>query len=148
MRGHAVCVYADHFQATAATYWDGDDNPDRDGRANRYRHRDIRAADNRADENAIAAAAGYPVRIVDIDKGAETVTLRNVTTGDTIDLSSWDMCSIAGNQQPSYLWHARVRSDADVRRTGWLHLEQQQRRRPARCIMTRASWSATGMIEL
>jgi hypothetical protein len=45
------------------------------------------------------AAPNYPVRIVDIDKQAETVTLRNVTTGDTIDLSNWTMCSITGNQR-------------------------------------------------
>jgi hypothetical protein len=44
------------------------------------------------------AAPNYPVRIVSIDKEAETVTLRNVTTGDTIDLTNWDMCSITGNQ--------------------------------------------------
>jgi micrococcal nuclease len=50
-----------------------------------------------ADPNP-SAAPDYPVRIVDIDKGAETVTLRNVTTGDRIDLSSWEMCSITGNQ--------------------------------------------------
>jgi hypothetical protein len=45
-----------------------------------------------------SAAPDFPVRIVDIDKGAKTVTLRNVSTGDTIDLSSRDMCSITGNQ--------------------------------------------------
>jgi hypothetical protein len=44
------------------------------------------------------AAPHYPVRITAIDKSAETVTLRNMTTGDTIDLTSWEMCSITGNQ--------------------------------------------------
>jgi hypothetical protein len=38
------------------------------------------------------AAPNYPVRIVAIDKSAETVTLRNVTTTDTIDLTNWNMC--------------------------------------------------------
>jgi hypothetical protein len=33
-----------------------------------------------------------------INKQAETVTLRNVTTQDTIDLTNWDMCSVTGNQ--------------------------------------------------
>jgi hypothetical protein len=28
----------------------------------------------------------------------ETVTLKNVTTGDTIDLTNWNMCSITDNQ--------------------------------------------------
>jgi hypothetical protein len=50
-----------------------------------------------ADPNP-SAAPDYPVRIVTIDKAAETVTLRNVTTGDTIDLTGWEMCSITGNQ--------------------------------------------------
>jgi plastocyanin len=50
-----------------------------------------------ADPNP-GAAPNYPMRIVNIDKEAETVTLRNVTTGDTIDLTNWDMCSITGNQ--------------------------------------------------
>jgi PLD-like domain len=44
------------------------------------------------------AAPNYPVRIVAIDKVAETVTLRNVTINDTIDLTGWQMCSITGNQ--------------------------------------------------
>jgi hypothetical protein len=35
---------------------------------------------------------------VGINKIAETVTLKNMTTGDTIDLSGWEMCSITGNQ--------------------------------------------------
>ena len=38
------------------------------------------------------------MRITNINKVAETVTLRNVTTGDMIDLSTWEMCSITGNQ--------------------------------------------------
>jgi phosphatidylserine/phosphatidylglycerophosphate/cardiolipin synthase-like enzyme len=50
-----------------------------------------------ADPNP-SAAPNYPVDIVAIDKAAETVTLRNVTTGDTIDLTNWNMCSITGNQ--------------------------------------------------
>jgi plastocyanin len=50
-----------------------------------------------ADPNP-SAAPDYPVRIMTINKQAETVTLRNVTTGNTIDLASWDMCSITGNQ--------------------------------------------------
>jgi plastocyanin len=50
-----------------------------------------------ADPNP-SAAPNYPVRIVDIDKAAETVTLRNVTVVDSIDLTSWQMCSITGNQ--------------------------------------------------
>jgi hypothetical protein len=44
------------------------------------------------------AAPNYPIAIVDINKQAETVTLQNVTTGDTIDLTGWTMCSIRGNQ--------------------------------------------------
>lgn len=51
-----------------------------------------------ADPNP-GAAPNYPVRITNIDKQAETVTLRNVTVADTIDLSDWTMCSILGNQQ-------------------------------------------------
>lgn len=49
-----------------------------------------------ADPNA-AAAPNYPVDIVAIDKGAETVTLRNVSP-ETIDLTNWTMCSILANQ--------------------------------------------------
>ncbi len=51
-----------------------------------------------ADPNP-AAAPNYPIDIVAIDKSAETVTLRNVTTSDTINLVGWTMCSILGNQQ-------------------------------------------------
>lgn len=43
-------------------------------------------------------APNYPVRIVAINKVLETVTLRNVTAGDTISLTGWEMCSITGNQ--------------------------------------------------
>jgi hypothetical protein len=45
------------------------------------------------------AAPNYPVRITVIDKSAETVTLRNETAGDTIDLTGWHMCSVTGNQE-------------------------------------------------
>lgn len=44
------------------------------------------------------AAPNYPVDIVAINKAAETVTLRNMTNSDTIDLTGWEMCSITGNQ--------------------------------------------------
>lgn len=43
------------------------------------------------------AAPDYPVRIVNIDKVAEVVTLKNVSLG-AIDLAGWNMCSITGNQ--------------------------------------------------
>lgn len=43
------------------------------------------------------AAPNYPIRITEIDKSAETVTLKNVSTG-AIDLSGWNMCSVTGNQ--------------------------------------------------
>jgi len=43
------------------------------------------------------AAPNYPVRITAIDKAAETVTLKNVSTA-TIDLTGWHMCSVKGNQ--------------------------------------------------
>jgi hypothetical protein len=49
-----------------------------------------------ADPNP-SAAPHYPVRIVAIDKQAETVTLRNTSTS-AVDLTDWDMCSITGNQ--------------------------------------------------
>jgi hypothetical protein len=51
-----------------------------------------------ADQPNPASAPNYPVRIVAIDKVGETVTLRNVTVGDVIDLSGWRMCSITGGQ--------------------------------------------------
>lgn len=44
------------------------------------------------------AAPNYPVAIVQIDKGAEVVTLQNVSQ-EAIDLTGWHMCSIKGNQQ-------------------------------------------------
>lgn len=44
-----------------------------------------------------ALAPNYPVRIVGIDKVAETVTLQNVSTS-SVNLSGWQMCSITGNQ--------------------------------------------------
>jgi hypothetical protein len=44
------------------------------------------------------AAPQYPVHITAIDKAAETVTLKNVSTG-TIELTGWHMCSITGNQE-------------------------------------------------
>ncbi len=50
-----------------------------------------------ADPNP-AAAPNYPVQIVAIDKGAETVTLKNVSP-DPISLDGWHMCSIKGNQE-------------------------------------------------
>ncbi len=42
-------------------------------------------------------APNTPVRIVAIDKSAESVTLRNVT-GFGVDISGWRICSITGNQ--------------------------------------------------
>jgi hypothetical protein len=44
------------------------------------------------------AAPNYPVRITNINKVAETVTLENIGV-ETIDLTGWHMCSITGNQQ-------------------------------------------------
>jgi hypothetical protein len=44
------------------------------------------------------AAPDYPVRIVAVDKQAETVTLRN-ESGEAVDLGGWHMCSIRGNQE-------------------------------------------------
>lgn len=49
-----------------------------------------------ADPNP-SAAPNYPVRITAIDKVAENVTLKNVST-ESIDLSGWNMCSVTGNQ--------------------------------------------------
>ena len=43
-------------------------------------------------------APNHPVRIVTIDKGAESVTLRNVSQ-EPVNLDGWIMCSIRGNQQ-------------------------------------------------
>jgi len=50
-----------------------------------------------ADPNA-SAAPNYPVRITAINKTAETVILKNVST-NAIDLTGWTMCSITGNQE-------------------------------------------------
>ncbi|NTU82903.1 MAG: lamin tail domain-containing protein [Chloroflexales bacterium] len=50
-----------------------------------------------ADPNA-GAAPNFPVKIVSIDKRAETVTLQNVS-GEALSLDGWIMCSIKGNQQ-------------------------------------------------
>src|SRR4051794_40514626 len=50
-----------------------------------------------ADPNP-GAAPNYPVQIISIDKGAETVTLKNVSP-DAIDLSGWHLCSVRGNQE-------------------------------------------------
>lgn len=44
------------------------------------------------------AAPNYPVQIVEINKRAETVTLKNVSP-DPIGLDGWHMCSITGNQE-------------------------------------------------
>jgi hypothetical protein len=49
-----------------------------------------------ADPNP-SAAPNYPVRITNINKVAETVTLQNTSTS-TVDLGNWNMCSITGNQ--------------------------------------------------
>jgi len=43
------------------------------------------------------AAPNYPVRITAINKVAETVTLKNVST-EAVSLNGWVMCSITGNQ--------------------------------------------------
>lgn len=42
-------------------------------------------------------APNYPVRITDINKQAETVTLQNVS-GSPVDLTDWHMCSVTGGQ--------------------------------------------------
>jgi hypothetical protein len=43
------------------------------------------------------SAINYPILIVTVDKVAETVTLRNVSTSN-VDLTGWRMCSITGGQ--------------------------------------------------
>lgn len=53
-------------------------------------------SDCQADPNP-NAAPNYPVRITAIDKAAETVTLKNVSTS-ALDLTGWNMCSVTGNQ--------------------------------------------------
>jgi HKD family nuclease len=45
-----------------------------------------------------ATAPEWPVRIVAVDKAAETATLRNVS-GANVDLSGWVLCSITGSQR-------------------------------------------------
>lgn len=50
-----------------------------------------------ADPNP-GAAPQYPVRITNIDKVAETVTLQN-RSGTAIDVTGWHMCSVTGNQE-------------------------------------------------
>jgi hypothetical protein len=45
-------------------------------------------------------APNYPVLIVEINKDAEVVTLKNVSS-DPINLDDWHMCSIKGNQEHS-----------------------------------------------
>ena len=52
---------------------------------------------NCQDDPNPSAAPNYPIAIVNINKVTETVTVRNMTTGDTIDLTGWKMCSITGN---------------------------------------------------
>lgn len=53
---------------------------------------------NCQEDPAFGQAPNYPVRIVTVDKSAETVTLQNVSP-DPINLDGWRMCSIKGNQQ-------------------------------------------------
>jgi hypothetical protein len=53
--------------------------------------------DCQADPNP-GAAPNAPVKIVAVDKRAETVTLQNVS-GEAVNLDGWHMCSIKGNQQ-------------------------------------------------
>jgi hypothetical protein len=45
-------------------------------------------------------APNYPVQIVGINKAAEVVTLKNVSS-DPVNLDGWHMCSIKGNQEHS-----------------------------------------------
>ncbi|MGQ9926315.1 MAG: thermonuclease family protein [Chloroflexaceae bacterium] len=51
-----------------------------------------------ADDPGPGVAPETPVRIVAVDKRAETVTLRNVSA-TAVDLTGWRMCSIKGGQQ-------------------------------------------------
>ena len=46
----------------------------------------------------VGSAPDAPVQIVEIDKRAETVTLKNVGA-EAVDLAGWTMCSIKGGQQ-------------------------------------------------
>ncbi len=50
-----------------------------------------------ADPNA-AQAPNFPIRITNINKQAETVTLRN-ESDQAINLAGWIMCSVRGNQR-------------------------------------------------
>ncbi|MCS6880773.1 MAG: thermonuclease family protein [Oscillochloridaceae bacterium] len=51
-----------------------------------------------ADDPGPGVAPETPVRIIAIDKRAETVTLRNVSNA-AVDLTGWRMCSIRGGQE-------------------------------------------------
>ncbi len=44
-----------------------------------------------------AQATDFPLRIVEVDKKAEVVTLENVSQ-ETVDLTNWTLCSVTGNQ--------------------------------------------------
>lgn len=44
------------------------------------------------------AAPNYPIQITRIDKGAEKVTLKNISL-EAVDLTGWHMCSVKGNQE-------------------------------------------------
>lgn len=50
-----------------------------------------------ADPSA-SSAPNFPVRIVSVNKSAETVTLSNVS-GAAVNLDGWHLCSIEGNQE-------------------------------------------------
>jgi hypothetical protein len=52
------------------------------------------------DDPLAGLAPNYPVRIISINKDAETVTLQNVSS-NALSLDSWHMCSIKGNQEHS-----------------------------------------------
>lgn len=45
-----------------------------------------------------ARAPNFPLQIAALDKGAETVTLRNVGAA-AVDLAGWRMCSVTGGRQ-------------------------------------------------
>jgi hypothetical protein len=92
--------------------------------ANPY-HTSPPSYNNCQDDPNPSAAPNYPVRIANIDKVAETITLQNVTAADAIDLTGWQMCSITGNQHHPDRWHARARRDEGVREHRRADLEQQ-----------------------
>ncbi|MCB0061575.1 MAG: hypothetical protein KDE19_05655, partial [Caldilineaceae bacterium] len=51
-------------------------------------------------ENPVASTApNTPIRIVAIDKEAESVTLQNVSVSFPVDVTGWHMCSITGDQE-------------------------------------------------